>query len=221
MFTKSSSEQEPVHADTVSTGAKTQPIGAQAEVNAEQTKPTQDSLINQSALTPQVRKAMQSKLLAANFGNIVTVMMQTQQYKDTPLSQLRDVVVPAVLADQATIAEAYDKRSGYTVPVGFALWARVSDEVDQRLSQNPTKPIELKADEWRSGDNFWLVELVGPMRFVRQMVKGLDERVFKGQPVKFSSLDKDGNRSIELLKRANEKPEAEASPMPANAGPVN
>lgn len=192
-------------------------IPSAEEQGAEDKKSGDNSVLNQGAITPQMRKAMQSKLLAANFGNIVTVMMQTPQYKDTPLSKLRDVIVPAVLADQAMIAEAYDKQSGYTVPAGFALWARVSDEVDQRLSQDPSKDIELQADEWRSGDNFWIIEFIGEKRFVRQMLTKLDQNVFKGQPVKFRAIDKDGTRSIELLKRGNEKPDAETSePSPNN-----
>jgi hypothetical protein len=51
---------------------------------------------------------------------------------------------------------------GIVVPVGVALWASVSTDVDQRLS-DLSAPWRLQPDEWCSGDTLWLVELVGDL----------------------------------------------------------
>ena len=42
--------------------------------------------------------------------------------------------------------------SGVRIPVGMALWAKVSPEVDAKLSENLDSPIKLRPDEWRSGE---------------------------------------------------------------------
>ncbi len=66
---------------------------------------------------------MQSKLMAANFSNIVTVLMQSTAHKVLPLSELYHLVVPAVVNNQFNIAEAQNKKTGVTVPAAVALWA--------------------------------------------------------------------------------------------------
>lgn len=170
---------------------------------ARQKKPVQsgsESHIGPDAITPQMRQMMQSKLLAANMGSIVMVLMQTPIHKDMPLSELYKLVVPALQNNQINIAEAYNKKSGLSLPVGFALWARVSKEVDKRLTRKPTTPIQLKPEEWSSGDIFWIVELIGEKRFVAPMLRRLDQTIFKGNPVKYAMTGEDGKTTIELLK---------------------
>lgn len=44
------------------------------------------------------------------------------------------------------------------MPLGVALWAELSEEAEKHL--NDGQP--LKADEWRSGDRLWLLELISP-----------------------------------------------------------
>lgn len=179
---------------TDKSGAKSR-SRSESVTTAKSKKPTQsgsESHIGPDMITPQMRQMMQSKFLAANLGNIVVIMMRSPMHKAMPLSELYELVVPAIQNNQVSIAEAYNKESGLTVPAGFALWARVSEEVDQRLSQNPSNPIRLKPDEWSSGDIFWLVDLIGEKRFVAPMLRKLNQAIFKGKPVKYLATSKDG-----------------------------
>ena len=91
------------------------------------------------------------------------------------------------------------KDTGFTYPVGVVLWARVSDEIDEKLVEDLDTPIHLKRDEWSSGENYWLVETVGEQRFVQQMLSKLCTDVFKDRSVKARVADKDGNRRVEVF----------------------
>jgi cytolysin-activating lysine-acyltransferase len=69
-------------------------------------------------------------------------------------------------------------------PVGFAVWAFVSDEVEARLK---TSVNRLKPNEWTSGDHCWLIDLVAPMGGAGAFVNMLQESVLKGQTVSVSA----------------------------------
>jgi len=65
-------------------------------------------------------------------------------------------------------------------PVAYACWAKVSDEVDARLRDGS---IKLRPEEWNSGENLWLVDLVAPFGGTEFVINELKEKVFKGQKV--------------------------------------
>jgi len=69
---------------------------------------------------------------------------------------------------------AHAEQAGVPTPVGAALWASVSADVDKRLS-DLSEPARLRPIEWRSGDIVWLMELICDPA-VRQTV-------FKGRPI--------------------------------------
>jgi cytolysin-activating lysine-acyltransferase len=79
------------------------------------------------------------------------------------------------------------------------LWASVSDEVDRRLSANPEAPIRLAPQEWKSGDNLWLVEAAGSPRILTPMLRGLAEKEWRGKRVKLCTRDADGNSVIQVI----------------------
>lgn len=138
------------------------------------------------------RRAVASKRLLMSFGEIVSVMMRSPQFKAATLSDLEHLVVPAVSSGQFLVAEAQSKQNGFITPVSVALWASVSDEVDQRLSSNPDEPIKLAPDEWRSGDNPWLIALAGDRRPMNSLLKRLHETTFKEKPLKVRTRGEDG-----------------------------
>ena len=63
--------------------------------------------------------------------------------------------MPALLQRQYRIFRDDTKQ-----PVGLALWARVSPEVEERLASGGAN--KLKPEDWNSGDTLWLVDLVAP-----------------------------------------------------------
>lgn len=44
------------------------------------------------------------------------------------------------------------------MPLGVAIWAKLSAEAEARLEEGE----KLKTEDWRSGDRVWLVEMISP-----------------------------------------------------------
>jgi hemolysin-activating ACP:hemolysin acyltransferase len=145
------------------------------------------------------RRAAISKRLAGAFGEIVSVLMRSGGHRTQMLMDLEWLVLPALSTGQFSIADAQSKSVGYSLPVGVALWARVSPEVDKRLASNLDQPVRLKPDEWTSGDIYWLVEAVGDSRVIGPMLKGLSEREWKGKQVKFRARNEQGKGVVKVI----------------------
>ncbi len=150
------------------------------------------------------RRAVASKRLLMSFGEIVSVMMRSPQFKTATLSDLEHLVVPAVSSGQFIVAEAQSKENGFITPVSVALWATVSDEVDQRLASNPEEPIKLAPQEWKSGDNPWLIALAGDRRPMNTLLRRLHETTFKDKPLKVRTRGEDGRHHVKTFTPAAE-----------------
>src|SRR5262245_41377636 len=144
------------------------------------------------------RQALAALRNSLAFTQIIGVLMRSEHYKHYTLGDLEWLVVPPMLAGQYRIGEAKPKTGG-SIPVAVVLWARVSAEVDQRLAQIGRAPIRLRPDEWTSGDILWLVHAAGEPRFVREVLKQLNESAFKGREVKLHGFGKDGKPAVQLL----------------------
>jgi hemolysin-activating ACP:hemolysin acyltransferase len=142
------------------------------------------------------QRAAASKQQMASFGEIVSIFMRNPQFRALSLGELETLVVPAVVANQFVIAEAQSKQNGFIAPIGAALWASVSTEVDQRLSTNLDQPIKLAPNEWKSGDIPWLVTVVGDSRMVNPMLQRLCKTALKGLPLKVRVKDKNGRDAV-------------------------
>ena len=75
-------------------------------------------------------------------------------------------------------------------PIAFVSWAYVSAEVEDRLKAGA---VRLKPEDWRSGDNLWLIDLCAPFGGGEYILKELREKVFKGQKVKTLQPAPDGS----------------------------
>ena len=53
--------------------------------------------------------------------------------------------------------------------------------------------VRLKPEDWRSGDNLWLIDLCAPFGGGEYILKELREKVFKGQKVKTLQPAPDGS----------------------------
>ena len=157
-----------------------------------QTDPSQREQAQSATLTKQQRQLLNSRMIAAQFGNIVTILMQSPGHRNFQLIDLYKRVVPPLLANQFRLAEAVKKETGTSLPVGLIMWARVSDEVHQRLYQDPSRSIDLDAKEWNSGDNYWIVDAIGPERFVAPLLNDLRQKEFNGKIVHFRARSSTG-----------------------------
>ncbi|MEM8973610.1 MAG: toxin-activating lysine-acyltransferase [Pseudomonadota bacterium] len=142
----------------------------------------------------ELRKfSAQAKRGAASFGEIVGVLMRTKEYRGLRLAELEKLIVPALGTGQFLIAEAQSKTNGMSAPVATIIYALVSDEIDQRLSTELSNPVPLILDrkDWNSGENAWVVVAAGDQRLIGNMLKNLQESVFKDRPIK--SRVREGN----------------------------
>ncbi len=144
---------------------------------------------------------MASKLLMAGFGEIVSVLLRAQDYRNKPISALEEIAVPAALTGQYSLAQAQSSRNGMVAPIGVVFWARVSSEVDQRLVEDIAQPLKLSFEEWRSGPILWLVDAVGEHTVIEEMLTRLIATEWKGQEVRLRARTKDGGYKKGVLAR--------------------
>ena len=74
--------------------------------------------------------------------------------------------------------------NGQVVPAALVLWARVSAEVDARLSAAQRYQIRLHPNEWQSGAVYWVVDAVGERNAVQQCMEALMKTAFQGKTFK-------------------------------------
>jgi cytolysin-activating lysine-acyltransferase len=144
---------------------------------------------------------------------IIGVLMRSQHYRHYTLGDLDWLVIPPVLAGQYRLGEVKTKHDGATLPVAVLLWAKVSPDVDARLTQSETPTIRLSPEEWTSGDILWLTHAAGEPRFVRHLLKQISETTFKGLQVKTRARGEDGKVVVQLLPTG-----AQATSSVRNAG---
>ena len=131
-------------------------------------------------------------------GQIVSLMARSPQFRQAKLADLRWLVVPAIRSSQVAVAEARDA-AGHASPVAAVLWARVSDEVDLRLTDSPTLPPQLKKEDWSSGEIPWVVVAVGAEKACGATIAQISRTVFDGRNMKMSVRGGDGKVAVRSL----------------------
>ena len=148
-----------------------------------------------SAAEMQKQGAASARLLF-RLGEVVSVLMRAPQFRPLSLAEIQALVLPPLMSGQFMVAEARSKTKGFITPVAAALWAKVSKEVDKRLSENLDKPIQLAPNEWKSGEIAWLIVLAGNPQAIAPMLKKFQETTLKGQSLKMRAKGKDGKMIV-------------------------
>ena len=92
-------------------------------------------------------------MATAAFGEIVALLRFSPVFKHLSLGDLEWLVIPWLATNQVTVVWGKRKnQQGCTIPLGLALWARVSEDVDKTLEaqQNahmPFRPAPLAPNE--------------------------------------------------------------------------
>lgn len=133
---------------------------------------------------------------AAALGDIVSILMRAPKHRAMTLDALRVHVLPAIMHNQFRIARMRRPGNVQGGPAGFAMWASVSDAVDQRLRSGAQQPIRLSVDEWRSGPKLWLIDLVAPSAIAADMLREIGEKVGKGRPISTMIVAPDGGMVV-------------------------
>lgn len=136
------------------------------------------------ATAPAIDEKMQAfwrgKLAAANFANAVALFARSPAHRHYTLADLEWCLLPALALNQFVVAETR-LPDGQAVPMALVLWAKVSPEINSRLSAAPRYPIRLHPNEWRSGDETWIVDAVGDPKAVQQCMDVLAKTAFGGK----------------------------------------
>lgn len=141
----------------------------------------------------EIEKLKQRGLLFGTaFAKIVSLMMHSSVHNHLHISDLSWPLVPPLLAEQIAMVEAVPQ--GGVVPQAYAaaVWARVSPEVDRRLSEDKSLPVRLSADEWQSGNIPWIIDAVGHPDIVPPFLEEFVATHFPGQYFKMRAVDKQG-----------------------------
>lgn len=116
------------------------------------------------------------RTVAEALGQIVWLLSQSPIHRELKIKDLEWSFMPAVLYEQFRVfrfgplpgSENLDPSAfaklGLTkegleqMPLGVAIWAKLSEEAEAKL-ENAQR---LAPEDWRSGDRVWLVELISP-----------------------------------------------------------
>ena len=90
-------------------------------------------------------------------------MMTTPRYKHCSIADLERLVLDPLLRNRVAIAQAKSKEGAAPgqddaqddAPLGIAIWAKVSPEVDAKIREqigSKVFPIRLKPADWASGE---------------------------------------------------------------------
>lgn len=115
---------------------------------------------------------------------VLWLLTQSPQHKFMFLADLEWYFLPPFRLRQFRVFHK-DK-----APIAYVSWAYVSDEVEERLKSGATR---LKPEDWRSGENLWLIDLCVPFGGGEFILKELRENVFKDQKVKMLQPAPDGS----------------------------
>lgn len=133
-------------------------------------------------------------------GEMTWLLSQSPLHKVLAIGDLEWLVMPALLTEQF-----YLFRDGQQ-PVGLALWAKCAPAAAAKLERGMVEPENrLTLEEWTSGDQFWLIDLIAPFatpenRQREIMIADLISGPLRGKEFRFHQTDpKTGKRAVQLV----------------------
>jgi len=156
-------------------------------------------LSNTSSVSAAQNQAQHALRQSIAFAQIVSLMIQSPLYRHFAISDLEWLILPPLATGTFALAEVKTNPEKPRLPGAAVIWASVSADVDSRLSKNLSAPIRLRPDEWRSGNQVWIIAIAGDPRVVNSVLKQLNNSTLKGQNVKIRTTDKDGNAIVRTL----------------------
>jgi len=129
-------------------------------------------------------------------GAVTWLMLQQSPLRTSLLGDLEWRVMPPLMLGQARLFMRGD------APVGYASWALLSEEAVARWR---TPPHRLALQDWKSGDQAWLVDVFTPFGGAREMLQELRETHFAGKELR-QLVPMSGGVAKELLWPPLKKP---------------
>lgn len=141
-----------------------------------------------------------SRAIATSLGAIVSILMRSSEHRAMPLGNLEWLVGPPLATEQFAIVEARDAKTGAVAPVAVVMWAMVSSEVDERLSNVADEHPRLEPKDWRSGPIPWIIIASGEKHALSSLMDRLVKSRFKDTPPKIRLRDGKGRSKVGLVK---------------------
>lgn len=119
-------------------------------------QPDPEILVSIINLRSQVRES---------FGKVVMAMMMLPRYRHQTLADLMHLALDPLIRDRVAIAQHSGKPALTEDVAGIAIWASLSDEAEARLLdqiKGGVWPIRLRSEDWNSGKNNWLIDVIAP-----------------------------------------------------------
>ena len=133
-------------------------------------------------------------------GEMTWLLTQSPLHRALSIGDLEWLVMPALLNEQF-----YLFRDGQQ-PVGLAMWAKCTPEAVAKLDRGMIEPENrLTLEEWTSGDQVWLVDLIAPFanaenRHREVMIADLISKPLKGIEFRFHQIDPaTGKRVVQTI----------------------
>jgi len=147
-----------------------------------------------------------------SFGKVVMSMMMLPRYRHQTIGDLQHLVLEPLIRDRVAIAQRAGEGVAAQDIAGVAIWASVSDEADARIREqikSGTWPLRLKAEDWTSGSNNWLLDVIAP-----------DQRSTASVIANFRQVIKEGSLKLHpLITRLVDKDTLEKMGASKAAGP--
>ena len=133
------------------------------------------------------------------FGQVALAMMAIPRYRHQSVGDLNHILLEPLIRDRVAIASAEKGNDPTKAPLaGVAIWASVSDEVETKIREQIKAgvfPIRLKGDEWNSGTNNWLLDIIAPnQQLTTAVIANFGQVVKQGD----GKDDQDGNGDIKI-----------------------
>ena len=126
-----------------------------------------------------------------SFGKVVMAMMMLPRYRQQTLADLQHLVLEPLIRDRIAIAQRTGEGAQAQDIAGVAIWASLSDEAEGRLREQikgGAWPLRLKAEDWNSGSNNWLLDVIAP-----------DQRATASVIANFRQVVKEGSLKLHPL----------------------
>ena len=133
-------------------------------------------------------------------GEMTWLLTQSPLHRVLAIGDLEWLVMPALIHRQFYLFRDGDQ------PVGLAMWAKCTPEAAAKLEGGMIEPENrLTLEEWTSGNQIWLVDLVAPFasnenRQREIMIADLISQPLKGQEFRFHQTDPaTGKRKVQIV----------------------
>lgn len=122
--------------------------------------------------------AMESAL-----GAILLLSTKSPAHKFLFAGDFEWLIVPAIANKQFIL---YRNKQGE--PISFISWARVSEDVENRLKSGI---LRLSPNEWNSGDKIYIIDTISPFIDIKNVLKQALSNQFKDKDVNILRPNKD------------------------------